>query len=65
MSTAFQTIAFRPFSHRNDMMSKAHNEDVAGWILRLHFDSANENKIVRNLADQGKNLKCFVNEGRP
>jgi len=57
-----------------DTMSRAHDEDVAGWILRPHFDSANEGKIVRNPAnedktvgnptDQGKNLKCPVDEGK-
>jgi len=47
-----------------DKMSRAHDEDVAGWILRPHFDSTNEGKTVRNPANQGKNLKCPVDEGK-
>jgi len=45
-------------------MSRAHDEDVAEWILRPHFDSANEGKTMRNPADQGKNLKCPAGEGK-
>jgi len=49
---------------------RAHDEDVAGWILRPYFDLAKEGKIlrnpankdktVRNLVDQGKNLICLT-----
>jgi len=55
-------------------MSRAHNEDVTGWILRPHFDStnkskilrnpANEGKTVRNPVDQGKNLRCPAGESK-
>jgi len=47
-----------------DTMSKAHDEDVAGWILRPHFDSANKGKIVRNPTNQDKNLKCPTDESK-
>jgi len=46
-----------------DTMSRAHDENVAGWIL-THFDSANKDKIVRNPTNQGKNLKCPANESK-
>jgi len=47
-----------------DTMSRAHDEDVAGCILRPHFDSAIEGKTVRNPVDQGKNLKYLADEGK-
>jgi len=57
-----------------DTMSRTHDEDVTGWILRPHFNLANKDKIVRNPTnegktvrnptDQGKNLKCSADEDK-
>jgi len=63
MSTAIHIDHYLHSVEMIDTMSRTHDEDVAGWILSPHFDSANENKIVRNLVDQCKNLKCPADEG--
>jgi len=40
-----------------DTMSRTHDEDVAGWILGSHFDSANKGKIVRNPVNEGMTVR--------